>query len=481
MHDLPLKLYWRFPVGVQEALLDLYARRLERLYYSSPYRDWLSLYRRALTWSDEETRRRQGEELAALVCHAVKNVPYYADAYAETKWNQVDSAESLQELPLLNKETLRCNEQAFIDQNLDRRRLVGDRTSGTTGKSLRLFWKKSLEPRYWALVEAQVREVAGVHRGMPRAMIGGRPIVAGNTNRPPYWRYVRKWSQLYLSSYHISKATAEAYLSAIRDFGCSWLTGYGSSIAALASAALELGIPKLRLKAVIVSGDTLLEGMRESIETFFCCRCYDHYGQSERVAMAMECSRGQLHVVSPLGVVEIVRPDGTPCEVGEVGEIVATGLFNRAMPLIRYRIGDYAAWAEDQHCCCGRGGQIIDALGGRVDDYLVMPDGRQIGRLSTAMKRSPRVHSAQIVQDEPDHAFLLVCPGKGFQHSDALAILDDLEGRIGHFKFDVLQVREIPRMPHGKQALVVRLFNQSGLKASYNEIPEIAKRTVARL
>ena len=56
--------------------------------------------------------------------------------------------------------------------------------------------------------------------------------------------------------------------------------------------------------------------------------------------MAMECDRGRLHVVPEVGLIEILREDGSPCDPGEVGEIVATGLVNEGMPLLRYRTGD---------------------------------------------------------------------------------------------------------------------------------------------
>ncbi len=218
---------------------------------------------------------------------------------------------------------------------------------------------------------------------------------------------------------------------------------------------------------MIVSGDTLLPGMRLSIERFFQSKCFDHYGQCEGVAMAMECPNGQMHVIPAIGILEILREDGTPCVAGETGEMVATGLLNDAMPLIRYRLGDYAAWAETQNCECGNPQPIITNLEGRVDDYLVARDGRKIGRLSTAVKRSPTIHSAQIVQDEPGHAFLLVRPGEGYRSADAVAVRDDIQERIGAFSIEIVEVSEIPKTRQGKTSLVVRLADRPGTREIY--------------
>jgi phenylacetate-CoA ligase len=304
-------------------------------------------------------------------------------------------------------------------------------------------------------------------------MIGGRAIVRGNTAHPPYWRFNRVWRQLYLSAYHISRDTAAGYIAAIRDSGVEWLTGYGSAIAALAEQALAAGVPPLPLRTVIVSGDTFTPTMRHSVERYFACKCFDHYGQSEGVGMAMECAEGRMHVIPDVGIIEITHEDGTACAPGEVGEIVATTLMNDAMPLIRYRLGDYAAWASDQDCRCGDPNPVIQNLEGRLDDYLLTTDGRRIGKVFMATKRSSTIHSAQIVQDRPGHAYLLVRPSKGYQASDAVAFRSDILGRIGSFDFDIVEVPEIPRTPRGKTALVVRLNDRPHMKDAYARILDL--------
>ncbi|MGH2611013.1 MAG: phenylacetate--CoA ligase family protein, partial [Tepidiformaceae bacterium] len=355
----------------------------------------------------------------------------------------------------------------FLVEGLNPRALWVEKTSGTTGTSLRVYWPPSMLPKWWALVEVAVRNPAGVGQPVPRGMIGGRAIVRGNTTRPPYWRFNRFWRQLYLSAYHISRTTAAGYIAALRDHGVEWLTGYGSAIAALAEQALETGVTPLPLRAVIVSGDTLTPAMRQSIEKFFGCRCRDHYGQSEGVGMAMECSCGRMHVIPEVGIIEITREDGTACAAGEVGEIVATTLLNDAMPLIRYQMGDYAAWAGDQDCPCGDPNPILENLEGRLDDYLLTGDGRRIGKVFMAMQRSATIHAAQIVQDRPGHAYLLVRPSSAYRSSDAVAFRDDILKRIGSFGLDIVEVREIPRTPQGKTIRVVRLADRPHMKDAY--------------
>jgi len=469
VYDWKMELYWRLPVGLQERLLSSYARRLDRRYYGGVFEEECGIIRSRNFRSPAEVEKWQLESLNRMLDAAVRRVPYYRDLL-RTSRRPLHSLAELASLPRLERQRIRQHEEEFLDETLDRKELFQDKTSGSTGTPLTISWPTTPLQRFWAAFEVRVREAAGVDRNVPRAMLGGRPIVRGDTEKPPFWRYNRVWRQLYLSSYHVSVRNAPGYIAAIKESGVRWITGYGSAIAALAESATAAGVSPLPLDVVVVSGDTLQRGMRRSIEEFFRCRCYDSYGQVEGVSMGMECGEGRMHLIPEVGIVEILREDGTPCAPGEVGEMTATGLINDGMPLIRYRTGDTAALAADQRCGCGLPHPIIENLEGRVDDYLETTDGRRIGRLSTAMKRSPTIHSAQIVQDQPGHAYLLVRPGSGYRREDAVAVRDDIVERVGDVDFEIIEVAEIPKTPKGKTRLVVRLSDRSELRRDYDSI-----------
>jgi phenylacetate-CoA ligase len=469
-YDWKMELYWRMPIFLQETALSLYSRYLDGLYYGTDYDKWLRHFEDWKSWSADKVQQYQNQQLRSLIELAASSVSYYRERWKGVDWKSVRGVSDLPILPRLEKQSIRGNELAFLVEGSDPATLFMDKTSGTTGTSLRIYCPMSMLPTWWALTEVMVRNPVNVGQNIPRAMMGGRPVVPGNTGRPPYWRFNARWKQLYLSSYHVSRSTARAYAEAIQRYDSQWIIGYGSATAALAENCLAEGLPALRLRTVITSGDTLLSGMRTSIETFFQCKCIDHYGQSERVCMAQECSQGRMHVIPAAGIIEIVKEDGSHCGPGEVGEIVATGILNTAMPLIRYRMGDYAAWAVDQSCSCGNPHPIVTSLEGRLDDYLITGDGRKIGRLSTAVKRSPTIHSSQIVQDRPGHAYLLVRPGHGYRSFDAVAVKEDILERIGKFRIDILEVPEIPKTVAGKAALVVRLENRPDMVHLYSTI-----------
>jgi phenylacetate-CoA ligase len=95
------------------------------------------------------------------------------------------------------------------------------------------------------------------------------------------------------------------------------------------------------------------------------------------VTAGFECpEHAGLHVWEDSVVVECLDPQGDePVADGEPGELVATTLFNRVWPLVRYRSGDLVRVTRDA-CACGRTHARVWPLG-RLGDEVVV-DGRPV-------------------------------------------------------------------------------------------------------
>jgi phenylacetate-CoA ligase len=78
-------------------------------------------------------------------------------------------------------------------------------------------------------------------------------------------------------------------------------------------------------------------------------------------------------------LIEVVGDDGLPVEDGTPGQLLVTDLFNRAMPFIRYRIGDVGA--VDSGDASGAEPALM-SLEGRVNDTIVLPSGRKAAGLT---------------------------------------------------------------------------------------------------
>ena len=70
----------------------------------------------------------------------------------------------------------------------------------------------------------------------------------------------------------------------------------------------------------------------------------------------------------------------------ETGPLLITGLGQEATPLFRYRIGDVGTRSK-KPCACGRSGDVFLEVDGRVEDYVLTPDGRMRRATSRAIHR----------------------------------------------------------------------------------------------
>jgi phenylacetate-CoA ligase len=110
----------------------------------------------------------------------------------------------------------------------------------------------------------------------------------------------------------------------------------------------------------------------------------DDYGLGEFYGpgVASECDAGGcLHVLSDTFIAEIVDPEtGEPTPVGEIGELILTGLHKDALPLFRYRTGD-RLMALPQDCPCGMAHTRIGRVTGRIRaDDIMIPGGIVVNR-----------------------------------------------------------------------------------------------------
>jgi phenylacetate-CoA ligase len=169
-----------------------------------------------------------------------------------------------------------------------------------------------------------------------------------------------------------------------------------------------------------------------------------------------ECRYGRMHAHPLFGMTEILRPNGEPCRPGETGDVVLTGFLNSAMPLIRYQVGDRAAFSDETSCPCGRRMPIVAAIEGRKDDYVQSPERGLVGRMDPALKGVRGILECQFVQQTADSldVFLVTLPE--YSSSDEATFRLNLAERLGpSMEFRFHRVREIPRGANGKFRTVV--------------------------
>ncbi len=157
-------------------------------------------------------------------------------------------------------------------------------------------------------------------------------------------------------------------------------------------------------------------------------------------------------------LVEILRPDGTPCDPGEPGEVVTTSLIRTYQVFIRYRLGDVAAW-DTEPCPCGLAMPVIKEVVGRTEDVVVGPDGRLMVRFHGIFADQPHIREGQIIQEATDHIHVKVVPAAGFGPADIAEVTRRIQQRLtASVRVSVEEVQSIPRNKSGKfQAVINRV------------------------
>lgn len=450
-------LYARLPVAGQHLAVTAYGLYWRRLRFGPGYEEALARFRARERFSAEEWRALVSNELKAVLSRAAAEVPYYRETWGERERKGAEAGR-LQELPLLPKEPIRANPEAFLHDSLRGRRLLRFHTSGSTGTPIASLWTPEEIRASLALREARSAGWAGVSFRRPRATFSGRLVEPDPKSRGPFYRYNAVERQVYFSAFHLRPDTAARYVEALRRHRIEWLTGYAVSYFLLARMILEQRLSVPPISAVVTTSEKVTSEMRRVMEAAYNCRVFEEYSTVENALFASECEKGRLHVSPDAGVVEILRPDGSPCAVGETGEVVATCLIRTGQAFIRYRLGDLARWSGEI-CPCGRAMPVLEEVVGRIEDVVVGPDGREMVRFHGIFVDQPNVREGQIVQEALDRIRVCVVAADGFGMGDEDEIRRRVLQRLGPgVTVSVEKVVEIPRTAAGKfRAVVSRL------------------------
>ena len=458
MHSLALSVYHRLPTPMRSVAATLRGASLRRWRYGE---DTDRLVEEALareSWSAAQWARWREERLTRLLHRAATTVPHYREMWSRRRARgDRRSAELLAHWPILRKDTLRAAPGRFVADDCNRARMFHEHTSGTSGKALDVWWSRATVRDWYALFEARCRSWYGVSRHDRWAILGGQLVVPASQTAPPFWVWNAALNQLYMSTYHLSPAAIASYIEALARHRVTYLWGYPSALYELA-AGIRRSHPASRpaLKVVITNAQPLLPYQRAAIEQAFGCPVRETYGMAEIVAAASECSEGCLHQWPEVGLIEL-REGNESVRPGEAGEVIATGLLNTDMPLIRYAVGDRLAMAPMHAaiCACGRGLPVVQGIDGRADDTLVTRDGRRIGRMDHVFKAGLPIAEAQIIQEALDRLRIRYVPDAAFCAATEQALRDAVRARVGDMDCVMEKVTRIPRTANGKFRAVV--------------------------
>ena len=359
---------------------------------------------------------------------------------------------------MIDKSQLRDSSRRFTRPGLVR---IPAATSGTSGIPVKLW--RSLQ--CVAAEQAFIDDLIGLwnlsFKTARVARLRADAVREVRGDSPPYGVYREGGKKLVMASSFLSPKTASWFHSELQRFSPDVLFTHPSSGEALATFMRQQGL-SLEIPVVLTSSEMLHPGGRMLLESAFNATVIDYYGMAERVVFAAGVAADGYFFNPAYGRIELVPVDDDEAPEGyRALEIAATGFWNEAMPLVRYRTGDrvvvpQAASTTDLEDIC-LGLAPVRSIQGRDKEHVISPSGEVVVGLTHATSGIRGLVRLQIVQTVPEAIEVRVVPDPRTGRIDE----EQLSRNLREFLPQTMSIRietvsEIERLPNGKTPFVIR-------------------------
>lgn len=334
------------------------------------------------TWlPTSELEKKQLKALRKILKYAYENVAFYHHRFnaAKIKPEDIQSIEDMQKLPILTKRDVQRNLDSMVSKNIRMEMCKKETTSGTTGTPLTFIAEKRASDIMSAnKLRHQVENGSRLFRDKYVLLL---PVRGFSRERTYLGGFLARLGLLRRRLMD-AQEPIEDVMEKLLHFGPDVIDSMPSFFLLLMKE-MEKGRQEFRPRRIFASGELLDARSRAFINSTFKVDVIDVYGCTEAGNIAWECSEHiGYHTNIDLIVPEFVKDDAHVA-VGEAGKIVLTPLWNFAMPLIRYDIGDVGRQSSER-CPCGRGLPLMEIIEGRYEDFIVLPSGRMISPYVTS-------------------------------------------------------------------------------------------------
>lgn len=309
--------------------------------------------------------------LRSLIACA-STVPYYRSLFAQSgvEPSHINSVEDLLAIPLSDKATLSLNMATCVDPKANMAACRVLRTSGSMGNPFSVISD---------LQEARARRLSSLRMQFLNTRKLYDKILVITTAQ----HYLReRLDRRIVQQFGILR---ECYISALSDpdqiisslfaYRPDIIMGYSGQIKEVAMRMREKRQVLGSVRIIFLTGEILTAQNRSYIENTFGAQVFNYYSSSECGLIAWECLKHNgYHIDTDNVIVEVFDADGRPANEGE---IAVTVLNNFTMPLIRFKLGDYAVLSNEP-CGCGIQFPLLKKVIGRTNDSLVFFEDKKV-------------------------------------------------------------------------------------------------------
>jgi phenylacetate-CoA ligase len=334
----------------------------------------------------EEIRKYQDRCVRRVIKYAF-NVPIYHRKYKKAGIypDDIRGVKDIERLPFITKKDFRNKDPYLLlplGSKVEKYHRVS--TSGSTGEPVTLYCDSYSIFRTFIGFIRMIKEHNISWRKTRMAIIAD--LSRGSVEEAYFSRValpsLRSLFPLEnLKAFHVGEKP-EFLIKKLESFDPEFLGGYPGVIKIL-SILKKQGFGKdLNPRIIATSGAIVDDYTRRYIEKAFKAKLFDVYSATECNPMAFQCKNGHYHIHSDFVYMEFMSPKEKESISGDGGNVIITRLFGGGTPVVRYTgISDFVVPSQEESEC-EISSPIIQEIGGRRVDSIVLPNGRMIPPLS---------------------------------------------------------------------------------------------------
>ena len=386
--------------------------------------------------------RRQA--LTAVVAHAAEHSPYYRNQEWAARL-RAGQRIGFQDIPITPSAAVKAQTENFYSTFIppDHGTVFPKYTSGSTGEPLEV---RKTDYHFRINILENARLLRGWDMARHRLIVR----VVHPTAERPIGRIVESDQANGKRKWEFSSLDTNAISELLSQTSASYVIAFPSIIFGVLEHCLETS-RAIPLELITTYSEVVSDELRTLVRRFPGCRVMDTYGAIESGLIAAQCaSCDAYHPADQHLILELLGDDGRPVGPGQMGRVVVTPLFNRAMPFLRYEIGDYAILGEPSNC--PRSARVITRIVGREKNLFKLPDGRKVApTVPSQIARDLGIRQYKLIQTTLNDVELhyVLRDGAGLLQSDVVQNIIDSYLSPG-FKVRPICVTQIPRTPGGK-------------------------------
>lgn len=357
---------------------------------------------------DKKLHHRK-QQLHKILVHANRNVPYYQELFKKEGFNPdkvLNSLDYLSDLPFLDKDILRQQGERMLASSTREASKFLRKTNGSTGIVTDMWYdQESLD---WTAAAGLFTSTS-----IGRTLEKRKVVLCSEASYNPDQAWLNKESLKGLAlnrklvhTKNFSNEGLSKLLVCLQEARAHTIQGNTSSLYYLALYCQQQGIEAKGLFQIFeCTGETVSSQKAKVIEEVFGCHTVNIYGNAEFGIMAFSRSSVEsLQVIEPM-----VHLESSSLGNG-MEELIATGLTNFCMPLIRYKTGDIGKVLRKGGTTTleglkGRVHDLVPLQGNMVSTTFIQDTIDKIGGVDEWQIVLPATQGKKLIRIVPNHQF----------------------------------------------------------------------------